>query len=81
MEHFLSFPLRACVRYRQSDICETDERVGCSLLSVNTSECDQSERSRCTIDPLMISLHFSQSDICETDERVGCSLLSVNTSD
>ncbi len=37
MEHFMSFPLRACVRYRQSDICETDERVGCSLLSVNTS--------------------------------------------
>ncbi len=36
MEHFLSFPLRACVRYRQSDICEMIY-LGCSLLSVNTS--------------------------------------------
>ncbi len=37
MEHFLRFPFRVCVRCRQSDNCEADERVGCSLLSVNIS--------------------------------------------
>ncbi len=37
MEQFLSFPLHACVLCRQSDEYEADERVGCSLLSVNIS--------------------------------------------
>ncbi len=44
----------------QSNTCEADKRVSCSLLSMNISECDQREKTmhyRFTDD---LSLNFSQ---------------------